>query len=111
VTFEGSGTTLTAGESAALARLAKATPETETTSFEVAAYAAGAGNDPSTARRLSLSRALAVRDALVAAGVPAAQVYVRALGATARAGPPNRAEITVMGANGPAAAPEQGKQP
>ena len=53
----------------------------DSTSFNVVAYAAGTPDDPSTARRLSLSRALAVRSALMADGVGSARIYVRALGA------------------------------
>lgn len=102
---------LTPPETSALTGLAHATPHTDTTSFEVAAYAPAAGGDASSARRLSLARALAVRTVLVAAGVPAASVYVRALGAppASEAGQPNRAVVTVMGANGSPAAPEQAK--
>ena len=44
-------------------------PSGGNTSFNVVAYAAGTPEDPSTARRLSLSRALAVRSALIADGV------------------------------------------
>lgn len=102
---------LTPPETSALTGLAHATPHTDTTSFEVAAYAPAAGGDASSARRLSLARALAVRTVLVAAGVPAASVYVRALGAppASEAGQPDRAVVTVMGANGSPAAPEQAK--
>ncbi len=44
------------------------------------AYAPGSASDPSVAMRLSLSRALAVRDALAACGVPAARLVPRADG-------------------------------
>ena len=64
-------------------------------SVNVVAYAAGKPDDPSTARRLSLSRGLAVRSVLLASGVPSAQIYVRALGATASDGPADRVELTV----------------
>lgn len=93
---------LTAPDASALASLAHDTPRGDTTSFEVAAYAPATGGDASTARRLSLARALAVRGALVGAGVPAASIYVRALGAPhpGQPGDPDRAVVTVMGANG-----------
>lgn len=45
------------------------------------AYAAADPNDPSVAPRLSLSRAFALRDALVACGVPSASIIPRADGA------------------------------
>jgi outer membrane protein OmpA-like peptidoglycan-associated protein len=63
----------------------------------VTAYAAGVPQDPSTPRRLSLSRALAVRAALLAGGLDSAQIYVRALGAppaTDKA-PPDRVDVDV----------------
>ena len=44
------------------------------------AYAAADPNDPSVAPRLSLSRAFALRDALVACGVPSASIIPRADG-------------------------------
>jgi len=46
----------------------------------VVAYAAGPADDPSTARRLSLDRGLAVRAVLLNAGVVSTRIYVRALG-------------------------------
>ncbi len=45
------------------------------------AYAAADPNDPSVAPRLSLSRAFALRDALVACGVPSSSIIPRADGA------------------------------
>ncbi|MEO9190343.1 MAG: OmpA family protein [Acetobacteraceae bacterium] len=93
---------LTAPDASALASLAHDTPRGDTTSFEVAAYAPATGGDASIARRLSLARALAVRGALVGAGVPAGSIYVRALGAPhpGQPGDADRAVVTVMGANG-----------
>jgi len=44
------------------------------------ARAAGEADDPSVAMRLSLQRAMAVRDALTACGVPAQNIIPRALG-------------------------------
>ncbi|MGG5886321.1 OmpA family protein [Falsiroseomonas sp. HC035] len=46
----------------------------------VQAQASGPADDASIARRLSLARAAAVRDALVAAGLVATRVDIRALG-------------------------------
>lgn len=77
--------------------------------YNVMAYAAGSPEDPSTARRMSLSRALAIRAALMDAGVASAKIYVRALGAPANVpgaeDPADRADITILGANAPAAPP------
>jgi outer membrane protein OmpA-like peptidoglycan-associated protein len=70
-----------------------------TATYNVLAYAAGSPNDPSAARRLSLSRALAVRSALMADGVPSSRIYVRALGSQADDGPADRVDINRLGAN------------
>jgi outer membrane protein OmpA-like peptidoglycan-associated protein len=73
-------------------------------SFTVTGYAPG-GDDPSTPRRLSLSRALAVRSALMQAGIKSVHIYVKALGASApniAEGPPDRVDIEVTAAPAPA---------
>ena len=69
-------------------------------SVNVVAYAAPTPDDPSTARRLSLSRALAVRSALIADGVNSSRIYVRALGGSETSGgPDDRVDVTLLGAN------------
>jgi outer membrane protein OmpA-like peptidoglycan-associated protein len=62
-------------------RLAAATPP-GTGRITVEGHASGPANDVSAARRLSLARATAVRDALVAGGLDETRVDVRALGRT-----------------------------
>jgi outer membrane protein OmpA-like peptidoglycan-associated protein len=42
---------------------------------------------------------MAVRSALVTSGVPSARIYVRALGEAFGAGPPDRVDVSVLGAN------------
>jgi len=103
ITFGSDQSDLSTASDAAIQKLARAAPNSDTTSFNVLAYAHGDSQDPSTARRLSLSRALAIRSALMAAGVPSTRVYIRALGDQGGKGPPDRADITVMGINAPAA--------
>jgi outer membrane protein OmpA-like peptidoglycan-associated protein len=93
--FETGQTELSAANENAIRDLARSMPEPAGDSVDVVAYAAGQTNDASTARRLSLSRGLAVRSVLLASGVPSAQIYVRALGATFHEGPPDRVELTV----------------
>jgi outer membrane protein OmpA-like peptidoglycan-associated protein len=93
--FEEGKTELTSSDEAAIQALARSIPAPTVESVNVVAYAAGKPDDPSTARRLSLSRGLAVRSVLLASGVPSAQIYVRALGATASDGPADRVELTV----------------
>ena len=93
--FESGHTDLTADNEAEIKDLARAIPVPATSSVNVLAYAAGRPDDPSTARRLSLSRGMAVRSVLLASGVPSAQIYVRALGAAASDGPADRVELVV----------------
>lgn len=60
---------------------------------QLLAYAADAGDGGSQARRLSLSRALAVRAYLIDKGVRSTRLDVRALGSNVPDGPPDRVDI------------------
>jgi outer membrane protein OmpA-like peptidoglycan-associated protein len=80
---------------ASIKQLIASAPPGDDTTFNVQAYAPGKPDDPSTARRVSLSRAMAVRSALVADGVPSARIFVRALGEQHGDGPPDRVDIDV----------------
>jgi outer membrane protein OmpA-like peptidoglycan-associated protein len=98
VTFGADRTDLNPDSSAAIAALTHAPAAGPDTTYTVFAYAAGAPDDPSTPRRLSLSRALAVRSVLMAQGVASVRIYVKALGAaspTFADGPPDRVDVTV----------------
>ena len=101
VTFGNDRSELNPASETALKQFADKAPKGESASINVLSYAAGNPDDPSAARRLSLSRALAVRSVLMAEGIPSARIYVRALGATSGDGPPDRVDVTVMGANAP----------
>jgi outer membrane protein OmpA-like peptidoglycan-associated protein len=85
-------------------QLTASAPPGDETTFNVQAYAPGKPDDPSTARRVSLSRAMAVRSALVADGVPSARIFVRALGEQYGDGPPDRVDIGVNAASSAAVA-------
>jgi outer membrane protein OmpA-like peptidoglycan-associated protein len=85
--FEDGKADLTPQEETAIRDLARSIPAAAADSVNVLAYAASKPDDPSTARRLSLSRGMAVRSVLMASGVPSAQIYVRALGSNAQDGP------------------------
>jgi outer membrane protein OmpA-like peptidoglycan-associated protein len=61
--------------------------------LQVIAYASGAPEDASRARRLSLSRALAVRSYLIKRGVPSTRMEVRALGNGVSGEPADRVDI------------------
>jgi outer membrane protein OmpA-like peptidoglycan-associated protein len=70
----------------------------DATSYTVTTYAAGVPEDPSTPRRLSLSRALTVRSVLISQGVPSVRIFVKAFGPASPGfadGPPDRADIVV----------------
>ncbi len=106
VTFGPGETAINPATDAALKDLAKALPAGATVA--VVAYAAGTPDDPSTARRESLSRALQVRSALIGSGIASTRIYVRALGATVPPPPgvtPDRVDITVTAPPPPAAQP------
>lgn len=75
------------------ARPLKATQQ----AVNVAAYAAGSADDPSTPRRLSLARALAARAVLINEGIPSTRIYVRALGPAGGDGPPDRVDVSTTG--------------
>ena len=106
VTFGTDSADLNPQTDAALQALAQRAAGSPGATVTVMAYAAGPADDPSTPRRLSLSRALAAREVLLDQGVGSTHIYLRALGAAAGDGPPDRVDVTV---NPPAAAakPEQ----
>ncbi|HEY7579831.1 MAG TPA: OmpA family protein [Acetobacteraceae bacterium] len=103
VTFGAGQADLSPSSAAAIKQLVEAAPPGPNTSFNVVAYAAGTPEDPSTARRLSLSRALAVRSALMADGISSTRIFVRALGAASGDEPPDRVDLAVLGGNASAA--------
>ncbi len=63
---------------------------------QLRAYAGGSAETSSLARRLSLSRALAVRSYLIEQGVRSTRMDVRALGNKAGEGPPDRVDIVLV---------------
>jgi outer membrane protein OmpA-like peptidoglycan-associated protein len=103
LTFAPDQSDLSPESSASIKQLTTTAPPGDDTTFEVQAFAPGKPDDPSTARRVSLSRAMSVRAALVADGVPSARIFVRALGEQYGSGPPDRVDIAVNGAPGAAA--------
>jgi outer membrane protein OmpA-like peptidoglycan-associated protein len=102
VTFGTGQSDLSPASATAIQNLVKSAATGDGTSFNVVAYAAGTPDDPSTARRLSLARALAVRSALMAEGISSSRIYVRALGAPEGDKTPDRADVAVLGSNAPA---------
>jgi outer membrane protein OmpA-like peptidoglycan-associated protein len=100
VLFATSRADLTESTQAAIKTYLNSVPRTESTSFDVTAYAAGGPEDPSTPRRLSLSRALAIRSVMLADGVASVRIYLRALGAAHADGPEDRVDVVALGTNG-----------
>ena len=103
VTFGTGQADLSPSSAAAIKELVAGAVPGPNASFNVVAYAAGTPEDPSTARRLSLSRALAVRSALMADGVSSTRIFVRALGAATGEEPSDRVDLAVLGGNASAA--------
>jgi len=66
--------------------------------LQVVAYAASQGNNTSAARRLSLSRALAVRSYLIDKGIRSTRIDVRAMGTpeAASGGPADRVDLVLV---------------
>ncbi len=106
LTFAPGASDLSPDSSESIKKLIQTTPPTDTTTYTVLAYAPGKPDDPSTARRISLSRAMAVRSALLADGIPSARIAARALGEQFGDGPPDRVDVNVTGAT-PNTAPSQ----
>ena len=95
VVFSGSSSRLTGEGEAELRALVQSIAETETR-IQLKAFAAGSADRPSTARRLSLSRALAVRSFLIEQGLRSTRIDVRALGVPADDGPADRVDVILM---------------
>jgi len=99
LSFASGQSDLSPGSADSIKHLVQAAPIGDATTFNVLAYASGDPDDPSVARRMSLSRAIAVRAALMADGVPSTRIYLRALGSGPGEGSPDRVDVSVLGAN------------
>jgi outer membrane protein OmpA-like peptidoglycan-associated protein len=91
--FETGSAKLSDSTRATLQDLASTLKETSGQRIQLMAYAKGGDDGASRARRLSLSRALAVRSFLIDQGIRSTRMDVRALGDTAQAGPLDRVDI------------------
>ena len=76
--------------------LANLLRESDEVRVKVMAFAGAPEGDPSIARRLSLSRALAVRAFLIGEGVRSTRIDVRALGNKSNGGLPDRVDVVVV---------------
>ncbi len=100
VTFGPDRADLNPATVAALRDFARGLVEQSGTSISILAYATGSPDDPSTPRRLSLSRALAARAVLIQAGIASPRIYPRALGPAGGNADPDRVDV-VTGAPTP----------
>jgi outer membrane protein OmpA-like peptidoglycan-associated protein len=96
IAFDKESARLPDGARDLLAHLASRMSEDATLEVQLLAYAAGNEENASKARRLSLSRALAVRSFLIDQGVRSTRIEVRALGNKVPEGNPDRVDIAVQ---------------
>ena len=83
------------GHKANLVTLANALREKKDFRLQLLAYAGGQDLSTSKARRMSLSRALAVRSFLIRKGVRSTQIDLRALGKKTNEKPVNRVDLNL----------------
>jgi outer membrane protein OmpA-like peptidoglycan-associated protein len=91
--FEDGSASLSDNAKSRLDQLAGVLEENPQQRVQLMAFAQGTEDTASQARRLSLSRALAVRTYLIDQGIRSTRMDVRALGATADQGPLDRVDI------------------
>jgi outer membrane protein OmpA-like peptidoglycan-associated protein len=96
IPFSGEAAALPEPSKGELKQLAGSLSKDAALRVQVVAYASGS-DDGGKARRLSLSRALAVRTYLIEQGIGSTRIDVRALGNTAEGGgPADRVDIVVV---------------
>ncbi len=95
IRFRSGSSVLTRDDERRLKVMVQSLAPTETR-LQLKAYAEATGNDTSKARRLSLSRALAVRSFLIENGLRSTRIDVRALGIARDGGAPDRVDIVTM---------------
>ncbi len=101
VLFAGGGTdpeSQSAGQVKSLAGSLNAALDAGAAGVELEAYGGAPGDKSSDARRLSLRRALAIRQLLIDSGVPAGRIDVRALGGIDDHGNADRVDVYLRGA-------------
>ncbi|WP_051431953.1 OmpA family protein [Rhodovibrio salinarum] len=91
--FDGESAALSDSAKQSLDQLAAMLADNPQQRIQLKAFAEGTEDTASQARRLSLSRALAVRTYLIDQGIRSTRMDVRALGATAQQGPLGRVDI------------------
>ena len=93
IIFQGEKVQLTATEQEKLDKLAIKLLDEPDQHLQLVAYATTASENASAARRLSLLRALEIRNKLIQKGVSATTMSVRALGDSVKSNPPDKVDI------------------
>lgn len=93
VLFDPDGANLSDQARGVLTELAHRATADPALQLQLLAYASGDEENSSKARRLSLSRALAVRSFLIDQGIHSTRIEVRALGNKVPGGPPDRVDL------------------
>jgi outer membrane protein OmpA-like peptidoglycan-associated protein len=94
ITFGAASADLNPGTVAALQKIAADAKANPAMQINLAAWAPGTAEDPSTPRRLSLDRALAARAVLINAGLVSDRIHAVAKGFEgAGSGPPDRVDV------------------
>jgi outer membrane protein OmpA-like peptidoglycan-associated protein len=96
VLFDDKSAKISDSARAPLQDLSNRMKESENLRVQLLAYADGTPETASQARRLSLSRALAVRSFLINQGVRSTRMDVRALGNKAESGPADRVDAVLV---------------
>jgi outer membrane protein OmpA-like peptidoglycan-associated protein len=96
IPFAAGETALAESAQEQLEGLAKDLRSSENLRVHLLAYAADEGASASKARRVSLSRALAVRSYLIESGIKTSRIDVRALGNKSTPGSPDRVDVEVV---------------
>lgn len=96
IEFAGDSADLPIGTDSNLNALAEKLLANESLRAQVKAYAGSSTGSASAARRLSLSRALAVRSVLIEHGVRSTRIDVRALGDRNEGGPTERVDVLLV---------------
>ncbi|TLU72061.1 OmpA family protein [Lichenicoccus roseus] len=93
ITFGDGSADLNAGTMQAVRDFAASLKADPVARAQIDAYGNGSPDDPSTPRRLSLSRGLAVRAVLINSGIPSTRIYVRAIGRPLDNSEPDRVDL------------------
>ncbi|MBL27054.1 MAG: hypothetical protein CMM50_05820 [Rhodospirillaceae bacterium] len=96
LTFASGDQSLPGDATSALASVVAQLKSDDSARAQLMAYAEGDAATASAARRLSLFRALKVREYLIEQGIKATRIDVRALGANAEEGPADRVDVVMM---------------